>query len=64
MLKQQQQKTCELAVYFNCTKHKIFEISFVIIEKITSQGDAAHMIDCYSPEKLTGPRNYAHLLLT
>ena len=38
-------KTCELAVHFNnyCTKHKISEISFILIEKITSQGDAAHI---------------------
>ena len=36
-------KTCELAVHFNCTKHEISEISFIVIEKITSQGDAAHI---------------------
>ena len=36
-------KTCELAVHFKCTKHEISEISFIVIEKITSQGDAAHI---------------------
>ena len=36
-------KTCEFAVHFNCTKHEISEISFSVIEKITSQGDAAHI---------------------
>ena len=35
-------KACELAVHFNCTKHEISEINFVI-EKITSQGDAAYI---------------------
>ena len=37
------QNTCELAFHFNCTKHEISEISFIFIEKITSQGDAAHI---------------------
>ena len=32
-----------LAVHFNCNKQKISEISFIVIEKITSQGDAAHI---------------------
>ena len=36
-------ETCELAVHFNCTKHEISEISFILTEKITSQGDAAHI---------------------
>ena len=36
-------KTCELAVHFNCTKHEISDISFILIEKITSQGGAAHI---------------------
>ena len=36
-------KTCELAVYFNCIEHDISEISFIVIEKITSQGDAAYI---------------------
>ena len=36
-------KTCELAVHFNCTKHEISEISFIVIEKIATQGDAAHI---------------------
>ena len=36
-------KTSELAVHFNCIEHKISEISFIVIEKITSQGDAAHI---------------------
>ena len=40
------------------------------IEKITSQGPGMQLIliDCYSPEKPTGPHNYigvyAHLILT
>ena len=34
---------CELAVHFNCTKHEISEINFIVIEKITSQGDAAYI---------------------
>ena len=37
------QKTSELAVHFNCTKHQISEISFIVIEKIIAQGDAAHI---------------------
>ena len=36
-------KTCKLAVHFSCTLHEISEISFLVIEKITSQGDAAHI---------------------
>ena len=36
-------KTCELAVHFNCVEHGISEISFIVIEKITSQGDAAYI---------------------
>ena len=36
------QKTCELAVHFNCTEHNISEINFIVIEKVTSQGDTAH----------------------
>ena len=36
-------KTCELAVHFNCIEHNISEISFIVIEKITSQGDAAYI---------------------
>ena len=36
-------KTCELAVHFNCTQHVISEISFIVIEKITSQGDATYI---------------------
>ena len=36
-------KTCELAVHFNCTQHVISEISFIIIEKINSQGDATYI---------------------
>ena len=36
-------KMCELAVHFNCTKHGMSEISFILIEKITSRGDAAHI---------------------
>ena len=36
-------KTCELAIHFNCTKHEISEISFIVIEIITSQGNAAHI---------------------
>jgi len=36
-------KTCELAVHFNCIEHDISEISFIVIEKITSQGDAAYI---------------------
>ena len=36
-------KTWELAVHFNCTKHEISEISLIVIEAITSQGDAAHI---------------------
>ena len=36
-------KTCELAVHFNCTKHEISELSFIVSEKITSQGDAAYI---------------------
>ena len=35
--------TCEIAVHFNCTKHEISEINFIVIEKITSQGDAAYI---------------------
>ena len=34
-------KMCKLALHFNCTKHEISEINF--IEKITTQGDAAHI---------------------
>ena len=37
------QKRCELAVHFNCTQHVISEISFIVIEKITSQGDATYI---------------------
>ena len=40
---QKKKKTYELAVHFNSIKHEISEISFVLIEKITSQGDAAHI---------------------
>ena len=29
-------ETCELAVHFNCIEHDISEISFIVIEKITS----------------------------
>ena len=36
-------KTCELPVHFNCTKNEISEISFIVIEQITSQGDAAYI---------------------
>ena len=36
-------KTCELAVHFNCIEHNISEISFIVIEEITSQGDAAYI---------------------
>ena len=36
-------KTCELAVHFNCIEHDISEISFIVIEKITSRGDAAYI---------------------
>ena len=36
-------KTCELAVHFNCIEHDISEISFIVIEKITSQGDVAYI---------------------
>ena len=47
-------KTGELAVHFNCIEDDISEISFIVIEKITSQGDAAHIeLD-----------NYAHLIFT
>ena len=35
--------TCELVVHFNCIEHNISEISFIVIEKITSQGDAAYI---------------------
>ena len=34
-------KTCELAVQY--IEHKISEISFILIEKITSHGDTAHI---------------------
>ena len=34
-------KTCELAIHFNCTKHVVSDISFIVIERITSQGNAA-----------------------
>ena len=43
MLTNKKKKTYELAVHFNSIKHEISEISFVLIEKITSQGDAAHI---------------------
>ena len=36
-------KTCERAVHFNCTKHEISKINFIVIETITSQGDAAYI---------------------
>ena len=36
-------KSCELAVHFDCTQHVISEISFIVIEKITSQGDATYI---------------------
>ena len=36
-------KTCELAVHFNCIEHDISGISFIVIEKIASQGDAAYI---------------------
>ena len=36
-------KTCELAVHFNCTRHEISEINFIVIEQITSQGVAAYI---------------------
>ena len=36
-------KTCKLAVHFNCIEHDISEISFIVIEKIASQGDATHI---------------------
>ena len=36
-------KTCELAVHFNCNQHEISEINFIVIERITSQGDAAYI---------------------
>ena len=36
-------QTCELAVHFNCIERKISEISFIVIEKITSKGDAHHI---------------------
>ena len=35
--------TCELAVHFNCIEHESSEVSFIVIEKITSQRDAAHI---------------------
>ena len=58
-------KTCELAVHFNCIEHDISEISFIVIEKITRvRATQFTLIDCYLPEKPTGPRNFAHLVLT
>ena len=36
-------KTSELAVHFNCTQHVISQISFIVIEKITSQGGATYI---------------------
>ena len=46
-------QTCELAVHFNCSKHEISEIIFILFI----------LIGCYSPEKPIGPHNYAHLIL-
>ena len=43
------EKTCELAVHFNFIEHDISEISFIVIKKITSQGDAAYI------DRLLGP---------
>ena len=36
-------KTCELAVHFNCIKHEISQISFIVIEQIKGQGDAVYL---------------------
>ena len=43
MLKSKTKKTCELAVHFNCIKHEISQISFIVIEQITSQGDGVYL---------------------
>ena len=53
------QKTCELAVRFNCTKHNISEINFIVV-----RATQLTLIDCYLPLKPTGLHNYAHLVLT
>lgn len=63
--RKKKKKTCELAIHFNCIKHETFDISFVVLEKITSQRDEAYNeIDCYSSEKPFGPHNHAHLILS
>ena len=36
-------KTCELAVHFNCTKHDLSQISFIIIEKIVNNKNPSHL---------------------
>ena len=50
------QKTCELAVHFNCIKHEISEISLLLLSKLPARGTQLILIDCYSPEKPTGPQ--------
>ena len=58
------QKTCELAVHFNCTEHDISEINFIVINrKLSVRATQLTLIDCYLPGKSIGPHNYAHLLV-
>ena len=46
------------------SKHDISEISFIVIEKIISQGDAAHIDRLLLTREAYWPHNYAHLVLT
>ena len=36
-------KCTRVSIHFNCTQHVISEISFIVIEKITSQGGATYI---------------------
>ena len=40
---QQQEKTCELAIHFNCFRHEIHQINFIIIEKNFNHKSSTHL---------------------
>ena len=57
-------KTCELAVHFNCIEHDISELVSLLQRKLPVRATQLTLIDCYLPEKPSGPHNYARLVLT
>lgn len=36
-------KTCELAIHFNCFRHEIHQINFIIIEKKINHKSSTHL---------------------